>query len=200
MSSNEWYTPVKYLEAARAVMGRIDLDPASCEFANHTVQATYYYTKEQNGLMQPWFGRVWLNPPYGKTQQGQTSNLEAFTRRLIDQYLSGNIREAILLIPANTATSWFDALWRFPICFPTYRIRFLQENGKPSNGVSFGTCFVYLGPNEERFTLVFRRFGRIVRAIDAHEPKALPIELWGERKEKMSITSISRCAETSEGA
>lgn len=178
--SNEWYTPAKYIEAARAVMGGIDLDPASCDFANQVVRATAYYTKEQNSLMWPWYGRIWLNPPYGKTEQAQASNLEIFTRRLIEQYNICNVTQAILLIPANTATSWFDLLWQFPICFPTYRIRFYQENGEPSNGVSFGTCFVYLGFNEARFTEIFSRFGRIVRAIDTPAPKPIARELWAE--------------------
>lgn len=175
--SNEWYTPPRYIEAARTVMGGIDLDPASCEFANRIVQATQFYTKKENGLLFSWHGRVWLNPPYGKTQQGQASNLEYFTRYLVEQYHKGNVTEAILLIPVNTATRWFDTLWQYPICFPRARIRFYNEQGR-SNGVSFGTCFVYLGPHEQRFIEVFQRFGKIARAVSSLPSLPIAQDLW----------------------
>ena len=79
--SNEWYTPAPYIEAARRVMGEIDLDPASSTFANHIVRAKMYYAIEDNGLEQNWKGRVWLNPPYGKTNN--KSNQGIWLRKLI---------------------------------------------------------------------------------------------------------------------
>jgi len=184
MSSNEWYTPHRYIEAARAVLGAIDLDPASCEFANRVVQATRFYTNEENGLMRPWTvdgkpARVFLNPPYGKTQQGRASNLEYFTRYLLEQYQCGNVTEAILLIPVNTATRWFDALWQYPICFPRFRIRFYNEQGLSQN-VSFGTCFVYLGSRELRFIEVFHRFGYVVKAVSPLQTRPITQDLWAE--------------------
>jgi ParB family chromosome partitioning protein len=177
--SNEWYTPDRYIKAARAVLGEIDLDPASCAFANRIVQAKRFYTREENGLTQPWYGRVWLNPPYGKTQQGQASNLEYFTRRLVEQYECGNVTAAILLIPVNTATRWFDALWCYPICFPSFRVHFYNEQG-PSSNPSLGTCFVYLGQQEQRFIDVFQQFGQIVKAISAQPARPVSRELWTE--------------------
>jgi hypothetical protein len=42
--NNEWYTPGDIIEAARAVLGGFDLDPASSEIANRTVRAARFFT------------------------------------------------------------------------------------------------------------------------------------------------------------
>src|SRR5216683_7000971 len=103
--SNEWYTPARYIEAAREVMGSIDLDPASCELANRTVKATRFYTQRENGLAQDWHGRVWLNPPYGKINN--KSLIALFISKLVGEYESGNIEQAVLLCDCDPDTAWF---------------------------------------------------------------------------------------------
>ena len=64
--TNEHYTPREYPDAAREVMGAIDLDPASSEQANALIRSTDYFTAVDNGFVRHWHGRVWLNPPGGK--------------------------------------------------------------------------------------------------------------------------------------
>ena len=65
MANDEWYTPPEIIEPVRAALGGIDLDPCSTRAAQDTVRATEYYALPDNdGLILPWFGRVWLNPPY----------------------------------------------------------------------------------------------------------------------------------------
>ena len=55
---NEWYTPECYIESAKKVMGNIDLDPASSEIANQTVNANLFYSQEEDGLSKEWFGKA----------------------------------------------------------------------------------------------------------------------------------------------
>jgi len=165
--TNEWYTPALYMEAVRTVLGEIDLDPASSELANQVVRAKRFYSKEENGLLQAWLGRCFLNPPFGRLAT-QESLIKLFVARLLLQYRAGAVTEAILLIPVNTATRWFVPLWEFPICFPRKRIRFYSEYG-PSDGTSFPTCFVYLGSNEQRFMDVFSKFGPIARGTGSFQ-------------------------------
>ena len=83
-NDNEWYTPRPDVEAAREVLGGIDLDPASSQRANETVGAATFYSAEDDGLAQPWFGRVWLNPPYG-------GGAAPFTARLVAAYEQGDL-------------------------------------------------------------------------------------------------------------
>jgi hypothetical protein len=64
--SDEWFTPVPYIKAARAVLGDIDLDSATCAFAQSRIRASSFCTKQHDGLKQRWRGRVWLNPPFSR--------------------------------------------------------------------------------------------------------------------------------------
>lgn len=165
--SHEWYTPKIYIDAARHVLGTIDLDPASCAQANEIIQATRYYSQEQDGLQQEWHGSVWLNPPYGRVPgRGNSSSYQKlFTEKLLAGYRAGHISQAILLCLGNPGCHWFQSLYRYPLCFVRGTIRFLRPDG--SNGhFGFPLSFVYFGEQEQRFAETFRQFGHIVRAVD----------------------------------
>lgn len=59
ITNQEWLTPPWILEE----LGDFDLDP--CSPINRPWNtAKRHYTKDDNGLIKSWFGRVWLNPPY----------------------------------------------------------------------------------------------------------------------------------------
>ena len=69
--SSDHYTPPWLVDAARATLGSIDLDPASCDEANAWIQAGRIFTAADNGYTRPWSGHVFLNPP-----GGMSDNLE----------------------------------------------------------------------------------------------------------------------------
>ena len=100
--SNEWFTPYRYVEAARKVLGRIDLDPASCDEANKVIKAERYFTKEDDGLSKGWTGHIFLNPPYGTTNG--KSNIGLFTRKLVQEFSNGNVKAAIVVTTTKTDT------------------------------------------------------------------------------------------------
>jgi hypothetical protein len=55
--SNEHYTPPEIVEAARKLLGGIDLDPFSCALANTVVKAETYFTV--GGFERPWCNPKW---------------------------------------------------------------------------------------------------------------------------------------------
>lgn len=147
---DEWYTPEKYIEAAREVMGTIDLDPASNEFANETVKATTFYDEESNGLEQKWFGNIWLNPPYS------TSLIQAFAEKLNNS----EFEQGVVLVNNATETQWFKALIEkaSAIVFSTGRIKYNKRDGEHGAPLQ-GQAFIYYGDNIEKFSSVFGKFG-----------------------------------------
>jgi phage N-6-adenine-methyltransferase len=152
--SVEWYTPAKYVEAARQVLGAIDLDPASSSKANETVRATQIYTVTDNGLEKNWHGKVWLNPPYAQP------HIAAFVSKLVAEVGAGRVCAAILLTNSATDTAWFHeaAEVAADICFTRGRIQFFTPGGDSGPPLQ-GQAFFYFGANSDVFRAVFSQFG-----------------------------------------
>jgi len=157
--NNEWYTPPEYIKAAVEVIGGIDLDPASNELANTVVGAAKFYTPQEDGLMHPWWGRVWLNPPYSQPL------IAKFCEKLIGHVLLGDVSEACVLVNNATETEWFQNLARHAsaICYPRGRVRFWSPSGSKASNPLQGQAVIYMGPRADRFCEVFSRFGFVVK-------------------------------------
>jgi phage N-6-adenine-methyltransferase len=157
---DEWFTPPEIIELAREALGGIDLDPATHTIAQQTIGAATFYTAADNGLARPWFGRVWLNPPFNRTL------LSLFVDKLISEYSSGAVEQAILLTHDYTDVEWFHAAARAArmVCFTSGRIRFLAPCGDVCSPRQ-GQALFYFGADDAAFGATFAEVGLIVRAL-----------------------------------
>lgn len=158
--SDEYYTPEEYIEAARKVLGRIDLDPATSAAAQQRVRAKKFWTKADDGLRSDrvWKGNTWMNSPYSR------GLVDAFADRLIAAYLERTVPAAIALYNASTDTSWFHELAKLgSMCLTAGRIPFITPDGKPLEGTRVGQVFFCLGDEDlrARFEAEFSQFGLV---------------------------------------
>ena len=150
----EHYTPPEVLRAVKLVFGDIpDLDPCS-NTGTPNVEAKAHYTIEDNGLEQPWSGRVFVNPPYGR-------ELPDWITKVRSEWGSDRVEEVIALVPSRTDTEWFETLTGNTtdavICFLSGRLTFVgNEDPAP-----FPSMVVYFGPKQNVFARVFGEHGTL---------------------------------------
>ena len=132
--SDEWYTPP---EIFKALGLRFDLDPCS-PGPGHWVPADRIYTEADNGLVQPWFGLVFMNPPYGG-RNGHVPWLVKF----LDH---GN---GIAIVRSYTSSGWWHRhMHRAEVLlWPKGKTQFIRPDG--SIGKAPGHGVVLIGMGEE---------------------------------------------------
>ena len=157
----ESYTPEEYIQAARLVMGSIDLDPASNDLAQKTIQAARFFTVKDDGLTKPWAGNVWLNPPY----TARVINL--FVGKLCQHFNAGEVTSAVLLTNNNTDTAWWHEAMQSAaaVCFTAGRVNFYKPNGGKSSPTN-GQTFFYFGRHLDAFRREFAQHGMIMVRVD----------------------------------
>lgn len=85
-----------------------------------------FYSPEQDGLSQPWTGRVWCNPPYGR-------QIGKWVRRALFASAAG--ATVVMLLPSRTDTKWFHEY-----IYHKAEIRFIRGRlkfGGAKNGAPF---------------------------------------------------------------
>jgi len=117
-------------------LGHFDLDP--CSPMNRPWDtADTHFTLEDDGLVQTWTGRVWLNPPYGP-QLGKWLDLLA------------KHGDGIALIFARTETNaFFNYVWdqADAILFLRGRLRFHKPDGTQGGTAGSPSVLVAYGAN-----------------------------------------------------
>jgi hypothetical protein len=154
--STEHYTPKYILDAVISCMGVIDLDPCSNSREIPNVPAARHYTAQDNGLVQPWEGRVFLNPPFGH-------DVERWFSKLYQERSAGRTTEEIVLWKSATETAAWKTLTAISclVCFPSTRIRFVGPSGDDGPGPTFSPALFYVGEGPERFERAFAGIGAV---------------------------------------
>jgi hypothetical protein len=128
---SEWLTPPGIIGA----LGEFDLDPCA-PVVRPFDTARHHFTVVEDGLLRPWFGRVWCNPPYGREIGGWLKRMAGH----------GN---GVLLVFARTETeNFFRYVWpvALGIMFLRGRLTFLNVDGSvPVNHAGAPSCLVAYG-------------------------------------------------------
>lgn len=133
MSTDVWLTPPFILKA----LGAFDLDPCS-PVDRPWPTASQHFTIFDDGLKQPWSGRVWMNPPYGK-------HAAKWMERLADH------DHGTALIFARTETAiFFPWVWEHAsaVLFLKGRLRFFNSRGMPGGGSGAPSVLIAYGAGD----------------------------------------------------
>ena len=134
---DQWFTPQRIVDAVGAAMGGIDLDPCAVPGtpAWEASQLHICHERGRDGLVDPWVGSVFCNPPYSKPGP--------WLARCSEHAAKGN--DVIALVPAAVATRYWDEhVWqkRAVIVQPVGRLSFVGLDGKTHGGARVTTCFM----------------------------------------------------------
>jgi hypothetical protein len=136
MASTEWLTPPEML----SLLGPFDIDPCAAENQPWNV-APVAYTIRDNGLIQPWIGRAWVNPPFGK-------GLERWVIKLAEH------DNGLAIIPVrSTDTRWFhERIWASAkaICFLRGRVKYYSLNGDQGMSCPHASVVIAYGSDNAR--------------------------------------------------
>jgi hypothetical protein len=92
-TSDDYWTPKWVFDALGL---QFDLDVACPPDGPPHTPAKAWYTQETNGLTSPWWGRVWMNPPFSKANP--------WVKKFIEH------RNGIALTVVGKS-AWCDTLW-----------------------------------------------------------------------------------------
>lgn len=127
--TDEWPTPRGFFNEVEREFGVFDLDPC-CTV--ESAKALRYFTKETDGLNQTWRGKVWMNPPYGRT-------IGQWMKKAYESAQEGCL--VVCLVPSRTDTAWWhEYAMKGEVRFIRGRLKF----GDAKNSAPFPSALIIL--------------------------------------------------------
>ncbi len=158
-----WATPREFFDSLNAEF-HFTLDPCAEAWS---AKCLAYYTRREDGLIQPWTGRVFLNPPY--------SNVGPWLKKAVAEVASGMVGLVVALVPSATDTAWWQdhvEACADEIRFPRGRIQFVPPPGIKASSNDTPSAVVVFGrlPAGERCSPAAWRRVPVRIARDARQP------------------------------
>ncbi len=128
----EWETPQDVFDHYNQLFN-FQLDVCASEENNKCVN---FYSKDDDGLKQHWYGRNWMNPPYGR-------QISKWVEKAWWESLDNNAL-TVCLLPARTDTAWWQnfVLNADSVLFVRGRLKFGGQKPAP-----FPSAIVIFGLN-----------------------------------------------------
>ena len=162
----EYATPYRIWRPLSWAVDGFDLDPASG--AEPVPIADQRYTEADDGLSRPWFGDVFLNPPWTSEDSDGTPK-RRWLRKARNEAQRDAVDTVIVLLPAATEAGWFrEHMWGAPaLCFVgPGRIPFIGEDRNPS----FALAIAGFGDVPTALLDVLDGFGVVVTPGNVYDP------------------------------
>lgn len=126
----EWPTPQALFDELSVVFGGFTLDPCATP---QNAKCPRFFTAEEDGLRQPWTGRVFMNPPYGR-------QIDKWVKKAWEESQKGAL--VVCLLPARVDTRWWHDYVRHGY---VYFIRGRVKFGDACNSAPFPSAVVAFG-------------------------------------------------------
>lgn len=123
--TNTWLTPLWLIKE----LGEFDLDP--CGFDGHNT-AKRIIVLPRDGLYENWFGRIWLNPPYGREARDWLAKLQKHG-------------DGIALVFARLETSWLQPYLKNGFFIIKGRLKFLDQSMLEQSNAGTGSILIPFG-------------------------------------------------------
>lgn len=122
MANDDLYTPKWIFEELQL---KFDLDVCAPKGGIEWIPALKHYSVEDDSLTQPWFGRVWMNPPFSKP------------RPWVEKFI--NHANGVALLPLSGNSGWWRELWQSEAKITMIRpnTKFINTDGN-SQAIMYG--------------------------------------------------------------
>lgn len=131
--TDDWLTPPELVSS----LGEFDLDPCSSLRQSGQLAKRCYRLPDDNGLLLPWEGRVWCNPPF--------SQMASWVHKFV---LHAN---GVMICPLRMQVRWSQTLFDHAdaIKFIREPVRWISRDGNSQLGDLFDFMLISIGPDSK---------------------------------------------------